>query len=257
LSPKVRLENAQRELATLRARLDRSSRLTLIIGTLILIVLAAYFYYGSKLWAEITEPESLVTLAEDSIDRHLPKARESLQKEIIASAPSWAVGLSKQLVDSIPDARKKLEKLAIKQLDSSLQEASLATESEFRKVIKKNRPVLDEKFKELIKSPKLADQSMAQLVAVLEEDLETDLRDDAAQLFKTLKTFNENWRSLMPPVDLTEEGRLERRMWTLARRLFLEQTEPGLLEKPPAKLPKLKRPIKKGKGGTKAKPGEK
>jgi hypothetical protein len=263
LSAKERLEHAQRELAQVRARINRSSILTAIVGAVALALLAGYFYYGSLLWAEVSNPDKLVNLAQTMFDDSIPDASKILEKEVVKSSPKWAEGLSKQLLASVPDGRKQLEKLVIDQLDQSIQEADLVTEKEFTSFLRKNRTVMDERFKELGKNPKLAEQSVAELVSLLEEDAQLDLKTDATHLLKTLKFLVKNGREISTGRDLDEGQRLERRAWMLGRALFLEETDKPLLQKfrasmkpePPVRAQKRKPPIPK-KPNNDAKPAK-
>jgi len=240
LTAKERLDHAQRELARLRARINRSAGLTAVVGVLALLLLGGYFYYGARLWAEVTEPETLVNYAHTTLDDYLHDARGMIEREVTKSAPGWAADLSKQLLAGVPDARKKLEVLVVDELDNSIQEADLITETELRKFLRAHRKDMDKRFKELAKHPKLADQSVAELFTALEDDLQVDLKADAAKLLKMVKAANRNWRELQHGRDLTEDQRLERRAWMVGRLLYLQTFEPELVRKfqASAKLPK-------------------
>jgi len=240
LTARERLDQAQRELARLRARINRSAVLTGIVGVLALLLLAGYFYYGARLWAEVTEPETLVNYAHTTFDDYLHDARGMIEREVTKSAPGWAADLSKQLLAGVPDARKKLEVVVVDELDKSIQEADLITETELRKFLRAHRKEMDEHFKELAKHPKLAEQSVAELFTALEDDLQVDLKADAAKLLKMVKAANRNWRELQHGRKLSEDQKLERRAWMVGRLLYLQTFEPELVRKfqASAKLPK-------------------
>src|SRR5262249_9867403 len=146
LSTKERLDQAQKELARMRQRFERGRRVTVVVSTVVILFLGVYFYFGAKVWAEVTDPENLVNWASVQLDDHIPALRTSLEKEIIKAAPGMAASLSKQLLKAIPDARKKLEIFAADQLDESLKEADLMTEANLRRFVKKHKILLTKQF---------------------------------------------------------------------------------------------------------------
>jgi hypothetical protein len=112
-------------------------------------------------------------------------------------------------------------------MESSIQEAQLISEDNFRKFAKKHKELLSKQMKEFAASPKAAEKSTDELLAALEEELDLDMKTDAKRLLKTLKEANENWSHLRTTKNpVSEEGRLERRAWMLARALFLQEVEP-------------------------------
>lgn len=228
---KQRLESLQREMAALRIRTDRSRNLTLLIGVAALVILGAYFYYGYKEVSVLMDPEKIVSLGEQTLEEHLPKARTSLEEQVIKSAPSWAENLSKQALDSLPSARGKLEEYALEQYQAGFHELSALTQGEFRTYLRKNRPLLETKFKELASQPKLADSSLAEIEKSLEEQLQSDMKAEAGQLLQTLKASNAHLAKLRTNKDLDAEEKVERKVVMLARRMQLEQTDPAALSK--------------------------
>jgi hypothetical protein len=232
LTAKERLEHAQRELAQLRSRINRSTGLTVMVGIVLLLLLGGYFYYGSKLWAEVSEPENLVNLAQQKFDDNIPQARKALEKAVVKESPSWAAALSKQLLDSVPDARKELQKFVVDQIEAQIQETELVTEAEFRKFLKKHRSAINAKFDELKndKSGKLAEASLAEIAMRLEQDMQANFKADAADLLKVLKNLNRNARDMLS-TKLTESQALEKTAWMLGRTLVLKTTDPELLKK--------------------------
>ena len=246
LSTKDRLDQAQKELARLRQRFERGSRLTVIVGSIFILIVGVYFYFGAKVWAEVTDPDKLVAWASVQMDDHMPALRTSLEKEIIKAAPGMAASLSKQLIKSIPDARKKLVIFAADQLDESLKEADLLTEENLRRFVKKHKVLLTQQFAALAKDEKVADKSFKELVDALEDELNVDFQEDAKKALKTLKAANVNWKDMIAGSKLSEDQKLERRVWELARRLQLQYQG---VEAP---FVKDAQPAAKGKGQVKS-----
>jgi hypothetical protein len=237
VSGRERLAQIQSELAAVRKRINRATFFTALIGIALLGLLGVYFYIGYKAAKEIMVPENLVTLGQEYIDAYLPDAKARAEKEIIKASPGLADELSKQLYKSLPTYRTKLETFLIDQIDTNLKEATFVTDEEFRKFLRKHRSKMEESFRALAKSPKQAEKPLNEIVAALEEDLEVNLQDEAAEMLDTIKTANINWRAMaFNDKDLSEEAKKERLVWMLARRLYLTQMEPGkLIEERPVK----------------------
>lgn len=234
---KESLDRSQREMAALRQRIDGSTRLTTIVGCVVLLALAGWFYYGSRLWAEITEPEKLVNFAQVTLDDNLPTTRKALEEQIIKNAPVWAETLSKELIAAIPDARKELQTHVIKQWDESLKEAQLITEKKFRAFLREKRPVIDKLYKELADDPKKAEASLKGLQLAIEDDFQGDLKSEVSQLLKMVKEASFSLRAMatFEDKDLSEDERRERHVWMLGRALYKQHLEEPI---PPAVAPK-------------------
>src|SRR5262245_2429503 len=106
---KERLDGLRRELAWRRARTQWTTRLTCVIGLVAFLALSGYFYYGYREISQMTDPEQIVSVAQDLLAQNIPRAREALEQQITTAAPAWAEGLSKQAQASMPEARQKIE----------------------------------------------------------------------------------------------------------------------------------------------------
>jgi hypothetical protein len=215
----------QAELHQLRVRIQWTTRLTALVALALLALLCGYFYYAAGLWAEVTQPDRLLDLAEAKIQETLPGMRESLEKQITTDAPRWAEGLSKQALAALPDARQRFETFAVDKLKESIDEVRLMGVGEFRKFVTANRPVLEQHIEDLARNPRAAERSLDAFIAAFEKDQQANMKNDMGELVKTLKECNEHWRYLRVGKDLDEEGRLERRVLMLARRLQLDLAE--------------------------------
>jgi hypothetical protein len=238
----------QQQLHSLRSRIQRNTRFTGIVTLALMVLLLGYFYYAGQLWAEVTQPEKLIDLADDKIKESLPGLRDSLEKRVVKDAPSWAEGLSKQALDSVPKARKRFEEYVLEQMNTSIEHARMVGTAEFQKFVATHRPKFEQHIKELANDPKAADRTLEELITDLEKDQEVNLKIDMGELLKTLKECNEHWRYLLAGKDLDEEARLERRTWMLARRLQMGLSEtPSTVEGKAA--PKSANPSKGTKQG--------
>jgi hypothetical protein len=63
---------------------------------------------------------------------------------------------------------------------------------------------------------------MQELVDALEDELNVDFQEDAKKTLKTLKAANANWKDMIAGSKLSEDQKLERRVWQLGRRLQLQ-----------------------------------
>jgi hypothetical protein len=235
---KERLARTQHELEALRHKTSRATATTLIVGAIALIAIGGYFYYGYTQISKFTEPDKLVSYAQQIVEDQLPSVRESLKEQIIKSAPTWAEGLSKQALESLPSGRSRLESYALEQYDASAQEAITLTDKEFREFLQKNRPTLEQKFKELASGPQLADASLADLQARLEETLQADMKAQSGQVLDTLRSLNAKLKKLRAGQDLNPAELTERRMLMLVRRMRMEEKDPTLVGKNLPETPK-------------------
>jgi hypothetical protein len=231
MTAKERLEHAQRELTQMRARLNRGSTFTVVIGFALLVLLGVYFWIGSKLWAEVTEPKQLVNYVYTQIDDYIPEARKMVEREVKKNAPTWAKELSKEALAYVPEARKHLQEIAITELEKSLEKTELVTEEEFRKFLRKHRSMVEQRLKGLAKDPGAANREITELFNALEDDMQVDLKADAAKLLKLVKSLNRNMRDMQHGAELSEGQKLERQTWMIARRIYLQTFEPALLRK--------------------------
>jgi hypothetical protein len=251
---KDRLERLQRELADERARTQRSSILTLIVGVLALLLLGGYFAYGYSEIKKLANSDDLIGFAEIEIERRLPEGRRLLEKQLVDNAPEWADRLSKQALENMPTAREKCEEYALEQYEVSMKEVANLTDEQFRTYLRANRPMIEKHFKELGDKPTLAESSVEELQKSLEDQLQTNMKSSAKDLLDTLLAANAKLKRLQANKDLTKEEENERRVIMLARRIQLENLDPNALGK--SEIPTAKQGTKPpDKRGTLPKPG--
>lgn len=258
-SLKDRLERLQRELAAQRASTSRATVFTLIIGVLLLGALCVYFYIGYKEITPLLEPDDLVNHAGAMIQQEFPGVRKQVEEELIKAAPGLAKSLSEGAKDSLPKARVMLEDYIIDQTEETVKEGSTATDEHFRKFLKEKKDLLGAKFKELATSPTLAEKSLEEIEVALVVELEGDIKSQMKEILQNIKGFQERLRKCASTKNLSEEEKLERRVWMLARRLQLEEVNPDLQnEVSPAPRPRPgKKPVKTATGKGPAETGKK
>lgn len=215
------LESLAKELAVQESKLRNSSRVTMVIGVVAIVLAGGYFFYAHAKFRELLEPNTLVSAAEGLLDDGLPKAREALQQEIIRSSPQWAAQLSRQAMQAVPTVRTKFEGYVLDGTDSLLEQTEALTEQQFRAVLKDNHELFEENFRELANNEQLSEESLASLEKALDSRLQSDLRSQADALLASIRQLNQRLKRLKEGGDLAEEEQSERRVLMMTRRLQL------------------------------------
>jgi hypothetical protein len=236
------LDRLRDNLARERGRTSRATFFTVAVAVIALLLVGGYFAYAYKLFAEMTEPEKIVDVAEGLIEEKLPEARTALEDQIIKSAPQWAEGLSKQAQDGLPEARRRLTDRFLVEAEKAAGEANVLTEEHYRKFLRANKPALEETIKDLAKSPDLAEESLQRIELPLENELVGDMKLDAHEVCRDIVSVRANLQRLSGGKGLTPEQKVERRVWMLARRLHAEGTGSTPSESSPALTPVAAKP---------------
>jgi hypothetical protein len=222
-----RIDRLQTELVVLRKRTNRGTTLTLLVGVLILAALSFYFYYGYTQIRSVMDADTLVTYAQQMLEDNLPDALRQVESEIKTSAPVWAKTLSQNTVTSIPSARMKLEEYVLEQADTTLKEVNVMSDDHFRKFVRENRAEIEQKFKELGDSPKLAEKSLLDLESRLDREMQKEMQTQAGDFLVSLAMANAQLKKLADGKKLTPVEEHERFVLRAARRLQMNHVEPG------------------------------
>jgi hypothetical protein len=234
-SSAARLEQVRHELARECARTNRAIVLSVVVGLLAMVALGVYFYVGYSKIKPMTEPAMLVDYVQLQVEDQIPKARQTLEEEIKNNAPKWAQGLSNHARENMPTAREKLEQYILEELESKMNEAAQLSEVHFRTFLRKNKPTLEKNFKDLSKRETLADDSLNQLAAAMEEQLQTDMKKEAKELLATLIDINTHLQKLKDGgKSLSAPEQKQRRVVMLLRREAMERIDPLLGKEPQA-----------------------
>lgn len=245
-----RANRVQAELAALRQSTNRSAALTLLIGGLVLAALCGYFYYGYREISSVMTPDNLIDFGFAQLDSEIPNLSARIEQEVITGAPQWADQLSKQVLDGIPTARKKLEEHALKEADKTFKEVNVMTDQHFKKFVTDNRKDLDQMFKDLASDdPQKAQGHIDALEKMADRQLQKEMQDEMAEFMNTVNKAHQQLKKLKEGKKLTPEEEVERRALMITRRLQSEHLEPN---KPipgkatEATTPKGKAPAKEG-----------
>jgi hypothetical protein len=227
-----RLNSSQQKLNTLQAELDSSNRLTLAVGTLMLLVLAGYFAYGYREIKKLVEPDTLVPYGAQMLQERIPEARHAIVQQVSTSAPVWAEQVSTRVRDELPRIREKLQDYFLKQSEDMLKQVSTISEEHMRKALTENKDVLDTHIRELAQNEQLSDAAAEALVTALEGELKQDLKGQSEIVLDSIQTLDARVQRLATGLNLDEEEAVERRILMLARRLQLMEADPTPIAAP-------------------------
>lgn len=234
-----RINVLTQKLSQQEASISRSTTVTMVVGVIALALLTAYFYFGYGEIAKLVEPKTLVPYGAGMLEDNLPDARQRMVQLVNDSAPAWAEQVSQNLRQSIPTAREKLEDYILSQTDDMLVQTTKITEEKFRATIQENRELVEKGFNELANSEDLSDVTLDALVAALDQQLQSDMRDQAEAVLDTLQHLRNRVQKLVVGKELDEEEQSERRILMLARRLQVMEADPT-----PIHMPEFKPAVK-------------
>lgn len=218
-----RLERLRSDLASQAAKTRRGNVLTLLVGLIAMGAMGGYFYWGYSQFSEVLQTDRVADSVATLVDDNIPGVRKSLEEEARKSAPVWAEGLSKQLRDSLPLGRKKLEDYVVERTKDTLAQGTVLTQEQFTKFAQDNKAALKMDIAALAKSPELADSAISELEKSLTAQLDSNLKTNANELVYILVAFNEKLGKLSKNQKLDQTESIERRMAMLARRVQSEK----------------------------------
>lgn len=230
-----RINKLTQQISAQESAIQRSSSTVAIVAVIALVLVGGYFWYGYEMIASLIEPKTLVPYAAGMLQQNLPAARQSIVQQINDSAPAWAQQLSVKARETVPELRNKLEEYVLNETEKMLGHATGITEEKFRKVMHENHDVLERGFKELADHEKLSDECLNVLVSSMEQELQTDLKDQAEMMLETLRHLSTRVQRVASGKNLNDEERCERRIAMLARRLQMMEADPN-----PIKMPEFK-----------------
>lgn len=214
-----RMDKLQQELTAETNSETRTAGLMAVIGTILFVVLAGYFYYGYQVANESTQPKFIVDAAEEMIERKIPEVQTAISEEVKRSAPAWAEQISRQLRTQLPVVRTQAELYVSGQVEGALRQSTLMAETEFRKALRKNHDKLAQSFANLKNDSKSGEALVADLESYLTDSLSTDLRTHAQDVMMTLGEVNTKLRRLRDNTRLSPMEQIQRRIIMIARRM--------------------------------------
>ncbi len=124
-------DNVNNELAQIERKLDeqhghlkRQRAVSLVVGVVLLIVVAAYMSWIGKQIRTMTEPEGVSDVAAEFVRKNLPEARKAVAKQAEENLPVWLDSAVDGLIETgMPKARMAVEENTIKYVDEHLAHA--------------------------------------------------------------------------------------------------------------------------------------
>ena len=251
LALQKKCERLRQQLARERRRMVQASVLTVIIGVAIMILLGIFFYKGYHAISTNTEPSKIVDWLQTTVDDNIPDVQRSIAQQIERNAPIWAEDMSKQLVSSAPQARRKIEDGFLQHVDNTLKETAVLSDQEFGKVLSSHRELFDQLINDAKKGVKPAERSLEQLDIALESDLQVDMKSEAKNLLNNIESVRANLNHLAAAKHLGPDQEAEKQFYMIARRLQAEEGGPGgaprFSASKPANMSKPSAPVIKSK----------
>lgn len=126
---KASAERIERRIDEQLQNAEKSQKVTLGIGLVLIVVLIAYFTFMTGKVKDLMQPESVAQLAAHYAEEHVPKAREALTTQVEQNADKYIKDAVAEIKARIPDGRKQLESVAtnvfndlLRDLDAQLNE---------------------------------------------------------------------------------------------------------------------------------------
>ncbi len=182
-----------------------------------LVGIVGYTLYSFRM---ATEPERLVASAESLLKQHYPHVRTELLEQLQSDAPLIADTASRELLETAPQARERLERFTLYHLERGLDNAAALSAEEFRDWLRENHDTIEDAFIQIENAPHDAKLLVLDTEASLEDQLGLDVRDQARMTLEAFRTVNDKLEKLTLKSDqLTTQEQLERRMIRLLRAL--------------------------------------
>jgi hypothetical protein len=217
-----RTETIYRELRSLRRRFRLGGWITLIVGSLLLLLVAAYFSYGYSEIASLRNPDLIVSLVGNTVDAQIPIIRQRIESEVNTNASTWAEQASKQVLAEIPPARKQIEQAALTQADKMIAQIDVLGEKQFRKIVDENRATVQQAIDQLKNDEEISEEVVQGLQLALEKELQIDAASQGDAVRTIVSDLREAIEKLHAGENLSAEQQAERRVLMLARRWQME-----------------------------------
>jgi hypothetical protein len=218
-----RTEAVYRELRSLRRRFRVGAWITLIVGGLLLLLVATYFYIGYREISSFRDPELIVSLVGDMVDQQIPALRQTAEDQVKANAPVWAEQASQQVLAAIPPLRQQVETLALQKSDELINKINTVGEEQFRRVLDQNRATVQNAIDQLKRDEEISEGIVIALQEAVEREFQIDADNQAAALVAVVSDMNANMEKLVAGEDLTRQQKAERRALMLAKRFHADR----------------------------------
>lgn len=220
-----KLKAVDKKVTALRNKLARENMFTLVVSLILMGVVFGYFLYGYFEIRSVLVPSTLVQLAGRTVDDKLPELRGAVVSEVETNAPVWAEQLSGQAVETVPSMREQIEEYTLKGVDEAVDRSVNLTEEKFRQFLQENRNEINKAIQELEANQSISEETMAGIEQGMNEQLNTNVQAQAAEVLVTLEEVNSKLNHLTDGEGLSELEQLEREFLMILRRMHLREEE--------------------------------
>lgn len=221
-----RLAAVEKELDGLARSLHRGSRVTLLLAVLLLAVVSGYFIYGYSQISAVLQPQEIVGAAATLLDDNVRVARQTLQDEIVRSAPFWAEQLSQQALAAMPGLREKMQGYVLTQSSVALDQIEFTSQEQFQRALSQHRDEFAALAAELKDNEIASDAILDGVRKALEQEVGVEMQRDAGELLSAVRTANERLLKLASGQGLSMDQKLERDALMLAKRIQKQEPLP-------------------------------
>ena len=223
------LDQVLSRIRSVTSRIRRGTTRTLVMGVLALAAISGSSVYGLTWIDQQLAPGLAAPRIEQLLkDKAVPAFREFATEVARDNSRSIARQLTQNAVDRMPKIRKQLENHTVSELNKTIDESTPLTEQRLLALLRRDKPRFEETFNKLGSPEKRAsNQSVRELVAILEVGLRKDLQNDVRMLLSTLLHVNDRNRRILANRNLTAEENLIRQLVALYRRITKDATTPA------------------------------
>jgi hypothetical protein len=208
---------ADGNLLELERAVKQTARWTTALMVLFIVLVVGTLSYAGWRAKKLTAPDALADEAENYIQANYPQWKEEVRKELVAQAPVLAERITHGTVTSAPRVRRQVEQYLDERVAANLARGSAVSERQFREFLRKERPRIQEGFDEARQAPREGERFTAELEKSVDRQLGGDVREQARRVLESLRRLDDKLAALGADKDLSEVGRLERRIVRVLR----------------------------------------
>lgn len=222
------LSELEGSLAELTAGHRKGLKVATVIGIAIPLVILAYFTFIFSQIRSLTDPESLVSMAEDMIRQNVPAAVEATQDFAKQTIPALTQQYLDQGEGQMRGLREQGEKALLDYTKGALQDSTGNAMAQVKEMIRKNKPEMQETLDTLS-----SDEGAALFRTDLKDGFDILLEKEFGK--KELASEVASWERLVadvskkleqlksiPEAQLTDEQRLEVKLIVMCKALLID-----------------------------------
>lgn len=190
------------------SRKKKTMTVTVIGGIILLVIVFIYFGFIKGLIKEVMEPQSIMMVASDKVEKMLPELSKSIEGELRAMAPEVARNSREQLLKAIPDGRVYLQSELTKKTGEAMDQFIVEFDNIITKTLEENKTEIVGFMRDVAdpeKKQKLGDEIYNALEVQFNQP---DVKADLDSYTNVLIRMNQKIKHLYEVKGLTEEERI-------------------------------------------------